>query len=382
MKSSSLFLPRVAGRLLLIAISVGVSVSSLNAQDSLPNHLSKRVVADYGEWSKYQTPPYGAVQIPYHKVTHINHAGVSFDAYGNLSVPVGFIEPELNHRAHAAGVKVMLLLGGDFSGVEASGSLQTLVDNIAAMEKQYGYDGADIDWEFPETTADRVFLVSLMSKLRESNASYVLSIDAPPWAGFGYDLKHLQLSLDYVNIMMYDCAGPWTAYGQLNSPIFWNWHDPAPFECQPGGSVHDAANIFLKHMPAKKLNMGTPFYGYRYGNINQEFGLCPNSASTADGECDWAVRSGNYGTDFKPLINQRGWQTFYDPVAMVPYMLRENGGNGYITYDDAFSTYFRVWYADWQRGLGGTFMWSLDADYDGHSQDLMDAMYNASLGGR
>jgi len=57
-------------------------------------------------------------------------------------------------------------------------------------------------------------------------------------------------------------------------------------------------------------------------------------------------------------------------------------GSGHITYDDAFSTYFRVWYADWQRGLGGTFMWSLDADYDGHSQDLMDAMYNASLSAR
>jgi hypothetical protein len=38
-----------------------------------------------------------------------------------------------------------------------------------------------------------------------------------------------------------------------------------------------------------------------------------------------------------------------------------------------------VWYSDWQRGQGGTLMWSLDADYDGHSQDLMVAMYNASL---
>jgi hypothetical protein len=26
-------------------------------------------------------------------------------------------------------------------------------------------------------------------------------------------------------------------------------------------------------------------------------------------------------------------------------------------------------------------MWSLDADYDGHSQDLLDAMYEASLSG-
>jgi GH18 family chitinase len=38
-----------------------------------------------------------------------------------------------------------------------------------------------------------------------------------------------------------------------------------------------------------------------------------------------------------------------------------------------------VWYADWQWNLGGTFMWSLDADYDGQTQDLLDAMYAASL---
>jgi GH18 family chitinase len=30
-------------------------------------------------------------------------------------------------------------------------------------------------------------------------------------------------------------------------------------------------------------------------------------------------------------------------------------------------------------GLGGTFMWSLDADYDGHSQDLLEAMYQATM---
>ena len=60
--------------------------------------------------------------------------------------------------------------------------------------------------------------------------------------------------------------------------------------------------------------------------------------------------------------------------------LASQAAGGYITYDDAFSTYLRVWYSDWDRGLGGTFQWSLDADYDGHSQDLLDAMYNASLG--
>jgi chitinase len=366
---------------LLVALMGSVWNVDAQAQQPREDHLSKRVVGDYGYWSKYNNPPYGAAQIPYKKLTHINHAGVSFDATGTLTVPDGFLEPELNNSAHAAGVKVLLLLGGDAVGLEASGAMPTLVDNIAAFEKQYAYDGVDFDWEYPETSGDRTFLVQLMSEFRQSNPSYVLSIDAAPWAGYGYDLANLQHSLDYVNVMMYDCAGPWTAYGQLNSPIFWDPRNPAPYECQPGGSVSDTATIFVKEMPRAQINMGTPFYGYHYSNIHRIFGLCPNAGITSDGACDDTVGSAGYG-QIKPLINKNGWHTFYDSIAMVPFMLKTDGSDGYITYDDAYSTYLRVWYSDWQRGLGGTFMWSLDADYDGHSQDLLDAMYNASVGGR
>jgi chitinase len=376
--------PRLAFYL-VVGMTTMISVPSASAHQPLPNHLSKRVVGDYGYWSKYQNPSYGAAQIPYNKLTHINHAGVGFDASGTLSVPAGpdneFLEPELISRAHAAGVKVLLLLGGDFPGLEASGMGQTLVDTVAAFEQQYGYDGIDIDWEYPETNADSAFLVDLMARFRASNPSYVLSVDAAPWGGSGYGLQNLKLSVDYVNIMMYDCAGPWTAHGQLNSAIFWDPRDPADYECQPGGSVYNAANLFLQAMPGSQLNMGTPFYGYYYTNINQLFGFCPNALTSPDQECDNTVGSANY-SQFKPLINQKGWHTLYDPIALVPYMLKDDGGDGFITYDDATSTYLRVYYSDWDRGLGGTFMWALDEDYDGHSQDLLDAMYSASVGSR
>jgi chitinase len=363
----------------LVVLVVLAFLPTASAQKTLANGLTKRVVGDYGYWSKYQTPPYGAAQIPYNELTHINHAGVGFDSTGTLQVPDGFLEPELNNMAHANGVKVLLLLGGDFVGLESSGQVQTLVDNIAAFEQQYAYDGLDIDWEYPEGQDQRRFMVELMAKFRASNSNYVLSIDAAPWGGPGYALKNLAKSLDYVNIMMYDCAGPWTADGQLNSPIFWNYHDPNPWECEPGGSVEQTANIFLLQVPPEQLNMGTPFYGYYYININHEFATCPNTLPPDNApDCDAAVLSLNYA-QLKNRINQNGWETFYDPVAMVPYMVHKNGRDGYMTYDDATSTYLRVWYSDWQRGLGGTFMWSLDADYDGQSQDLMTAMYNASL---
>jgi chitinase len=367
--------------LLLLAVLPGTfhSQSTYAQESTAPPQLPKRLVGDYGYWSRTQNPSYSAAQIPFEMLTHINHDGVSFNADGSLSVPNGFLEPELLTRAHAKGVKVLLLIGGNFPGVEASGALLTLIENLTDFAAKHDYDGFDIDWEYPETTQDRDFFVELMAGLRETSPNYVLSIDAAPWGGSGYDVAQLQTSIDYFNIMMYDCAGPWTNDGQLNSPIFWDRHDPEPWECEPGGSAQDAAGIFLNGVPPAQLNMGTPFYGYVYTDINQLFEVCPSSLHTADGNCDYTVLTENYAPVIKNRINQDGWETLYDPVALVPYMLRSDGTNGYITYDDPVSTYLRVSYSDWTLGLGGTFMWSLDADYDGHSQDLLQAMYQATI---
>ncbi|MGC2259749.1 MAG: hypothetical protein WA594_15680, partial [Candidatus Sulfotelmatobacter sp.] len=109
-------------RLLLLAILACVVQSHFSyAQDSSDAQpLPKRLVGDYGYWTRTQVPPYSAAQIPYHKLTHINHSGVSFNADGSLTVPTGFLEPKLISMAHASGVKVLLLIGGDFTGVESS----------------------------------------------------------------------------------------------------------------------------------------------------------------------------------------------------------------------------------------------------------------------
>jgi len=338
--------------------------------------LPKRLIGDYGYWSRAQNPPYGAAQIPFNELTHINHAGVSFNAAGSLVVPTGFLEPEMIQNAHAAGVRVLLLLGGSFPALVVNPALiTTLVGNLQTFINHNGYDGLDIDWEYPSTFADRQTFFNLMTALRAAfpNPTYAISADVPPWGGEGYDFSGVEPLVDYFNIMMYDCAGPWTDDAQLNSAIFPDPHNPQPYECEPGGSVEEAANIFLNqlNLPASKLNMGTPFYGYLYQNVSALWGLCTNCANT--------VLSENYGTFIEQRINQQGWETYYDPISLVPYMLRTDGKPGYITYDDYFSTYYRIWYSVWKRGLGGSFMWSLDADYDGHSQDLLDAMYRATV---
>ena len=350
---------------------------SAPAQQVATAAQQKRLIADYGYWSRTQTPPYSADQIPFSKLTHINHAGVNFDAKGNLDVPSGFLERKLIDKGHANGVKVMLLIGGDFNGLETtSGGLANLLKNLKTFIREYNYDGVDIDWEYPATTADATLFRSMLLGLRSflPSPQYVISADVAPWGGDGYDFPDTKGLVDYFNVMTYDCAGPWTDSGQLNSPIFLDPNNPEQYNCDLGGSIKDAIDLFVKDLGISKakLNMGTPFYGYLYHDVNALWGFCANE------DCSDSVDYLNYGTDFKPLINKQGWRTYYDPYALVPYMLREDGSPGFITYDDAFSTFYRVWYTDWQRGLGGTFIWELDADYDGHSQDLLDAAFNAT----
>ncbi|HTP69095.1 MAG TPA: glycoside hydrolase family 18 protein [Dongiaceae bacterium] len=375
MKAASLL--RFFAVFVVCASLASVLTCPASAQVSAAANAPKRLIADYGYWSRTQTPPYSADQIPFHKLTHINHAGVGFDANGNLSVPSGFLERELIDKGHDAGVKVMLLIGGDFTGLETtSGGLANLLKNLKAFLLAHGYDGVDIDWEYPASTADATLFRSMLLGLRSFLPSprYVISADVAPWGGDGYDFPDTKGIVDYFNVMTYDCAGPWTDSGQLNSPIFLDPSNPQQYNCDPGGSVKDATDLFVKDLeiPKAKLNMGAPFYGYFYHDVNALWGFCANE------DCSDSADYLNYGTDFKPLINKKGWRTYYDPYALVPYMIREDGGPGFITYDDAFSTFYRVWYADWQRGLGGTFIWELDADYDGHSQDLLDAAYNAT----
>ncbi len=357
-----------------------ISLMAFGSRASAQAPLTKRLVADYGYWSQTQTPPYSSVQIPFNKVTHINHAGVSFDANGNLIVPSGFIEKNLLTKAHNNGVKVMLLLGGDFTGMETtSGGLGALETNLLAFIKEYGYDGVDIDWEYPSSAQDTSFFYSLMLGLRAilPTPQYIISADVAPWGGTGYDFASTMGIVDYFNVMTYDCAGPWTDSAQLNSAIFPDPNNLEPYDCEPGGSVKEAIDIYEGlGIPPAEINIGTPFYGYVYHQADALWGSCPDQNKNQD--CGGSVASENYGTFFKQRINAMGWRTYYDPYSLVPYMRKADGSEGFITYDDAASTFYRVSYTDWARGCGGTFIWEIDADYDGTTQDLLEAAYNAS----
>jgi GH18 family chitinase len=112
LKAFSLSSAHKASWILICTLLTVVLPSVISAQDAAK--ASPRLLAYYPDWAKYQVPHYSADQIPYKKVTHIAHAFLLLkkDGKGGLFVDDSLLEPALISKAHAAGVKVIISIGG------------------------------------------------------------------------------------------------------------------------------------------------------------------------------------------------------------------------------------------------------------------------------
>jgi len=338
----------------------------------------KRLMSYYPMWAKSQVPPYAAPQIPYRKMTHILHAFLWLDPRGDgsLSIDPSLLEPPLIAAAHASGVKVMISISdrqalATFSTVARNATTrQTFARNVHDFVVVNGYDGVDIDWEVPKAPADTQPCTLLMQALRDvlPSPNFLLSmaIGADP-RGTGFDVPALAPILDFINVMTYDIHGPWSSHSGHNSPLFLNKNDPGL-----EGSLETSMDLFEKTyaVPLQKLNIGTAFYGYDFEDVDSLWKFC---------NCSQTTSPANYGTYIKLRINGLGWKSYFDAVAKAPYLLYEGTEprSGFITYDDPTSTQQKTAYVLGERNMGGVFMWELSADYDGQTQDLLDAMYRA-----
>ncbi|MFC1509131.1 glycosyl hydrolase family 18 protein [Candidatus Omnitrophota bacterium] len=111
------------------------------------------VLGYYPAWVKESYP---ADAVDFSILTHIIHAFAWPDADGSISLWDGFVYPELVEKCHASGRKIMVALGGwgnckGFPPMSADPEIRArFVKNIMEFCEEHGYDGVDIDWEFPE----------------------------------------------------------------------------------------------------------------------------------------------------------------------------------------------------------------------------------------
>jgi chitinase len=372
---------RVSGMACLSAALFFLILSTVSAPAQAAPATPKRLLGYYTAWSKYNTPPYTADQIPYSKLTHIAHAFLLLTpkADGTIEIPSGTIEPALLKKAHAAGVKVLISIGGGdgiqgprFNKMAASEtSRQAFVKNVHDFLLKFHYDGVDIDWEVPNA-ADRADCTTLMQELRtELPSPWLISMATtadPRNYGAGLDIPALAPIVDFMNVMTYDFYGTWSGATGHVSPLLQSPADPSH-----AGSVKTSMDLYADEygVALSQLNIGTPFYGYEWDGTDLLWAQCSTCASS----------SPNYAPYIKDLVNQQGWTRNFDDLAFAPYLTNPDiqtlNVPGFITYDDESTTARKTQYVMQKRGFGGVFMWELSGDYDGTSQSLLDAMFNA-----
>ena len=103
--------------------------------------------------------------------------------------------------------------GGFPAGTRTEADIRALAVNLAGAVKAYGFDGLDIDWEYPTVNGDpterhrhTLLLKALREELDKLEGHRTLSIAAgcKTWYFQITELSESVAYLDYVNLMTYD----------------------------------------------------------------------------------------------------------------------------------------------------------------------------------
>lgn len=181
--------------------------------------------------------------------------------------------------AHGNGSKVLIAIGGwtdskYFStSVQTANNRKTFIGNIKKMVDQYNVDGVDIDWEYPGTqgnpgnivsSSDTQNMLLFLQELRVAMPNKRLSTCTTQQAYIGAngspltDVSAFAKVLDNILVMNYDVWGASSTPGP-NAPLENNCEN----SMQPNANMQSSIDAWTKAgMPASKILMGVPAYGY------------------------------------------------------------------------------------------------------------------------
>lgn len=331
------------------------------------------VVGYYTSWRVFT---YSPSEIPLDKVTHVLHSFAYPDASGNINHPSYFLDPveELVQTVHAGGRKVFVVLGGwndsgGFSPMAADPSTRAnFISNITNFCLTHGYDGVDLDWEYPADATDMANLNLLVSELdaywntNAPNLELSIAIPATDYSAHWIDVAFLEPYVEWFGVMTYDYHGSWSDHTGHLSPLYLDPADPG--QC---GSVDTSIEDYYhqqRGVAYEKLVAGIPFYGKKFPKATEPYE--PNKFRATD----------YFYNEIVPMMGDYTYK--WDDVAQVSYL---SGSSSFITFNDAASCSVTCEYAK-DKGLKGVMVWELSQnELEDGSQPLIDVIGESMLGG-
>ncbi len=323
-----------------------------------------------------------ASKIDFTALTHVIHFSVLPNANGTLNSNVNSVtlanSSDIISKAHAAGVKVIVCVGGGesqaaFQAATSAAILPTFISNITNFVATRGYDGVDLDWEpFPSTDAQQYtnLVIGLRTALNGFAQPKLVTAAVGAYPPYGdsataaYKMfASIQNQFDQINIMTYDLSGPYDGWVTwFNSPIYdGGYYIPNSSRLVP--SVNGAVNNFVNNgVVAGKLGIGIAFYGYVWTG-----GRGTSTNSITGPRQSWTNAPTATASRYTDIISSYYQTNLYhwDATAQAAYIGITNANpvnNTFLSYDDPRGCQTKVSYAR-NRNLGGIMIWELAQDY-------------------
>jgi GH18 family chitinase len=186
--------------------------------------------------------------IPYDQLTHINYAFLTPQDDGTFNpIANSWKLKQIVASGHAKNVKVLISVGGwgwdqQFETMAANAaSRAAFVKNLKAFVDEYQLDGADIDWEYPDSGASSENFLTLIKELRAVLPDRLLTTAVVSYGDNALGIHPDSFSLfDFVNVMTYDGPDHGTMEQFEKGLAFWS----------------------ERGLPKEKTVMGMPFYSH------------------------------------------------------------------------------------------------------------------------
>jgi chitinase len=321
------------------------------------------VEAAYPAWRIHVYP---SEAIPLEYVQQISHVFVLPGENGALTIPDGFLLPQLVERVHTARKTIVVGVGGASSHDEFAPMVAdpadrvTFVQNLTDFVVEQGYDGVMIDWEFPQTPTECDNLNALMGELRASldatgqDLQLNIAVSSGEWFGQWIDTDSITPLVDYYLLMTFSFHGVWSTQSGHNAPLY----SPLP-ELDSSGSVDETVHYWIeaRGVPESKIVVGLPTYGVSFDSegLYRPF-------STSNQACY---------SEIQPLVNN-GYTRQWDSTSQVPYLIQDDGPILW-SCDDAESIGLKCDYV-FDHNLAGVMIWEVTGDLIDGQQELLRAI--------
>ena len=357
-----------------------------------------------GYYPAYATGVMPIAATPFASMTHVIHFALVPNRDGTLADPDGLQTQTgaLVSAGHAAGVKVLLGVGGDtsvgapagFQGSTTSAHRAAFVANIVSAMAAGGYDGVDVNWEsieFPRDVGNfRGFVSDLRAALDAHAPPTHFLLTYPAGTSSGFDdyannaamLAPVQGLFDQINLQTYVMAGPfpgWVTW--YNSPLVTgNCRFTTTGAAPP--SVDSTVQAFVAAGIAKsRLGIGIQLVGVDWvggsgtntGGVSKPCQSWDYSRVKNDGSGqDIGAPSYDGGWNFvnasdvlRSYTAANGYTASFDDVAKVPYLSKDaagSSGDHFVSHENEQSIQAKGAYLKAQ-GLGGVIVFEVTQDY-------------------